>query len=96
MMNPYRGTGTYWNADGTPDINGGPVDGMIRTTNDMAWLKAMMAEGYKFYPQQGISYFSAILLIAVKRLRKFFSVSMFSSRWALSRMYLPFSSPRRL
>lgn len=54
MMNPYKGTGTYWNADGTPDINGGPVDGMIRTTNDMAWLKAMMAAGYSFYPQQGI------------------------------------------
>ncbi len=54
MMNPYNGTGTYWNADGTPDINGGPVDGMIRTTNDMAWLKAMMAQGYSFYPQQGI------------------------------------------
>lgn len=43
-----------------------------------------------------MSYFSAILLMAVKRLRKFFSVSIFSSRWAERRMYLPFSRPRRL
>ena len=43
-----------------------------------------------------VSYLSAILLMAVKRLVKFFSVSMFSSRWALSRMYLPFSRSRRL
>lgn len=50
----YKGSGKYWNADGTPDINGGPVDGMIRTTNDMAWLKAMIEAGYSFYPQQAI------------------------------------------
>lgn len=54
MMDTYKGTGTYWNADGSPDVNGGPVDGMIRTTNDMEWLRAMMEEGYSFYPQQGI------------------------------------------
>lgn len=53
-MDTYKGTGTYWNADGSPDVNGGPVDGMIRTTNDMEWLRAMMEEGYSFYPQQGI------------------------------------------
>lgn len=54
MMDTYKGSGKYWNADGTPDINGGPVDGMIRTTNDMEWLRAMMDAGYSFYPQQGI------------------------------------------
>ena len=54
MMDAYKGSGTYWNADGSPDVNGGPVDGMIRTTNDMAWLRAMMDAGYTFYPQQGI------------------------------------------
>ena len=54
MIDTYKGSGKYWNADGTPDVNGGPVDGMIRTTNDMAWLKAMMEAGYQFYPQQGI------------------------------------------
>lgn len=54
MINPYKGSGRYWNADGSPDVDGGPVDGMIRTTADMAWLKAMMDEGYSFYPQQGI------------------------------------------
>ena len=43
----------------------------------------------------GISYFSASALMAVNRLRKFFSESMFSSRWADRRIYLSFSSPRR-
>jgi len=43
-----------------------------------------------------MSYFSASLLIAVKRERKFFSVSMFSSRWAERRMYLPLVRLRRL
>ena len=42
-----------------------------------------------------MSYFSAIRLIAVNRLVKFFSVSMFSSRCAERRIYFPFSSPRR-
>ena len=54
MMDVYKGTGTYWNPDGTVNKNGGPVDGMIRTPDDMLWLRAMMAEGYSFYPQQGI------------------------------------------
>lgn len=54
MPNVYKGSGKHWNSDGTPDINGGPVDGMIRTTDDMAWLKAMMDAGYQFYPQQAI------------------------------------------
>lgn len=50
----YKGSGEHWNADGTPDINGGPVDGMIRTTEDMKWLRAMIQEGYTFYPRQTI------------------------------------------
>ena len=54
MIDTYKGSGKYWNADGTPDVNGGPVDGMIRTTGDMAWLRAMMDAGYSFYPQQAI------------------------------------------
>ena len=54
MPDTDKAPGTSWNAHGTPDVNGGPVDGMIRTTTDMAWLKAMMEEGYSFYPQQGI------------------------------------------
>ena len=33
--------------------------------------------------------------MAVKRLTKFFSVSMFSSRWAESKIFLPFSNPSR-
>ena len=42
----YRGNGSY--SGGKPDINAGPVDGMIRTESDMAWVKAMIADGYKF------------------------------------------------
>lgn len=50
----YTGSGTYWNEDGSVNVNGGPVDGMIRTVNDMEWLRAMIDAGYSFYPQQDI------------------------------------------
>ncbi|WP_212001758.1 TonB-dependent receptor [Chitinophaga sp. HK235] len=49
----YQGNGSYFNADGSVNINGGPKDGMIRSTKDMDWLKAMMAAGYTFLPAQG-------------------------------------------
>lgn len=42
----YHGDGSY--TEGKPDINAGPKDGMIRTESDMAWVKAMIADGYKF------------------------------------------------
>lgn len=54
MLNLYRGNGNYFNADGSVNQNGGPKDGMIRTEQDMAWLKAMMDAGYQFYPARGI------------------------------------------
>ena len=41
--------------------------------------------GWQLY-RIGMSYFSASALMAVNRLVKFASVSMFSSRWALSSM----------
>jgi len=31
MLQPYKGSGNGFNADGTVNINGGPRDGMIRT-----------------------------------------------------------------
>lgn len=54
MLNRYHGTGQGFNADGSVNINGGPKDGMIRTEGDMAWLKAMMAKGYRFFPTQRV------------------------------------------
>jgi TonB-linked SusC/RagA family outer membrane protein len=58
----YSGDGTYFNADGTPNPNGGPKDGMIRTEKDMEWLTAMIAAKdangktlYTFYPNSSIS-----------------------------------------
>ena len=54
MINPYKGNGSYFNADGSVNINGGPKDGMIRTEADMKWLQAMFDAGYKFYPNQAI------------------------------------------
>ena len=42
----YHGDGSY--TEGKPDINAGPKDGMIRTESDMAWVKAMIADGYTF------------------------------------------------
>jgi len=55
LLDVYNGTGKYNNADGTVNIAGGPKDGMIRTTQDMDWLNAMTAAGYKFMPDQGVA-----------------------------------------
>ena len=52
LMEVYKGSGAYFNQDGTVNINGGPKDGMIRTPDDMAWLNAMLAAGYQFLPNQ--------------------------------------------
>ena len=46
MLQPYKGNGNGFNADGTVNINGGPRDGMIRTVDDMKWLNAMVGAGY--------------------------------------------------
>ena len=51
LKNPYKGTGKGFAADG---INGGPVDGMIRTESDMEWVQAMIAEGYSFLPNKTV------------------------------------------
>ena len=50
LMNVYTGDGTHFNQDGTASITGGPIDGMIRTTEDMAWLNSMISAGYQFMP----------------------------------------------
>jgi TonB-linked SusC/RagA family outer membrane protein len=44
----YQGSGTYRNSDGTLNINGGPKDGMIRTPEDLQWVRDMIADGYSF------------------------------------------------
>jgi len=55
LLNPYHGNGNHFNSDGSVNISGGPKDGMIRTEDDMSWLKSMVAAGYTFYPNQSIS-----------------------------------------
>ncbi len=50
----YKGTGTYFNG-GAVDPNGGPKDGMIRTKEDLEWVQAMQAAGYKFQPQNTVA-----------------------------------------
>lgn len=50
LLNPYKGNGSYKNADGSVNKNGGPKDGMIRTPADLDWVKSMIAAGYKFGP----------------------------------------------
>lgn len=50
----YKGNGNHFNADGTVNPNGGPTDGMIRTEEDMNWLKAMVEDGARFFPNQDI------------------------------------------
>lgn len=47
----YRGSGQYFNTDGSVNPAGGPRTGMIRTPEDMAWVNAMKAAGYTFSPQ---------------------------------------------
>ena len=54
LYNVYSGSGNHFLTDGSVDKNGGPRDGMIRTEQDMAWLKAMVAAGYLFQPADGI------------------------------------------
>ena len=54
LLSTYEGDQTYKNPDGSVNINGGPKDGMIRTEQDMDWLKAMIAAGYTFYPSQNV------------------------------------------
>ncbi|RXF68634.1 TonB-dependent receptor [Arcticibacter tournemirensis] len=51
----YKGSGTYSNADGSVNVNGGPKDGMIRTAEDMDWLQKMVAAGHRFQPADGIA-----------------------------------------
>lgn len=50
----YHGSGNYFNADGSVDINGGPKDGMIRTPKDKAWADAMIAAGHPLRPANGV------------------------------------------
>ncbi|QNK61606.1 TonB-dependent receptor [Pedobacter sp. PAMC26386] len=54
LYNVYKGNGTYNNADGSLNINGGPKDGMIRTPQDLTWVKNMIAAGYTFQPAGGV------------------------------------------
>lgn len=51
LRNTYSGTGRGYEVDG---IKGGPTDGMIRTEQDMAWLKSMIADGYTFMPNKTV------------------------------------------
>jgi TonB-linked SusC/RagA family outer membrane protein len=54
VYNVYKGTGKYFNADGTVNITGGPKDGMIRTEEDINWVKAMLTAGYKMRPGNAV------------------------------------------
>lgn len=56
----HQGNGNIYLADGkTPDPNGGPRDGMIRTKADLDWVRAMLdyrdADGKKVYDFNGQS-----------------------------------------
>lgn len=46
----YSGDGSHFYADGSVNPNGGPKDGMIRSSDDMAWLEAMIENGAEFLP----------------------------------------------
>ncbi len=55
LPNVYKGSGTYFNGDGSVNINGGPKDGMIRTEKDMEWLQAMQKAGHSFQPVNNVA-----------------------------------------
>lgn len=50
----YKGNGQYFNGDGSVNPTGGPQGGMIRTEDDMNWVKSMIAAGYKFKPGNAV------------------------------------------
>ena len=51
LQTVYHGNGSYFNGDGTVNPNGGPKDGMIRTSQDLDWVRKMVEAGYKFNNQ---------------------------------------------
>ena len=51
----YSGNGTYYDAKGVVNPNGGPRDGMIRTPEDLKWVQDMIAAGYSFEPQHAVT-----------------------------------------
>lgn len=52
VLHVYSGNGSHFFEDGSVNPAGGPKDGMIRTPEDMAWLKAMIAAGNTFLPNK--------------------------------------------
>ena len=48
LFDLYRGSGAGYPGAGAVDPSAGPVDGMIRTPEDMDWVEAMIAAGYRF------------------------------------------------
>ena len=54
LLNVYSGDGSHFYSDGTVNPDGGPVDGMIRTPEDMAWLEAMVDGGAIFLPNKTV------------------------------------------
>ena len=54
LLNTYSGDGSHFFSDGVVNPAGGPVDGMIRTPEDMAWLQAMVDGGAIFMPNKTV------------------------------------------
>lgn len=50
----YEGSGSHSLSDGSVDVKGGPRDGMIRTPQDLEWLRRMVDAGYRFQPADGV------------------------------------------
>ncbi|MCW9706078.1 SusC/RagA family TonB-linked outer membrane protein [Fodinibius salsisoli] len=55
LLDPYQGSGNHFHADGSVNPDGGPTDGIVRTEEDMEWLKAMVANGNTFLPNQSVA-----------------------------------------
>ena len=51
----YSGDGSHFFSDGSVNPDGGPADGMIRTEDDMKWLRAMVGAGAQFLPNKDVA-----------------------------------------
>lgn len=48
LNQPYSGSGSYYNKDGSVNPKGGPKNGIIRTKDDLEWVNSMIKAGYNF------------------------------------------------
>ena len=88
----YKGSGNYRHSDGSLDVNGGPRDGMIRTAEDLTWLRGMVDAGYRFQPADGIDptkIWYGDLIYAEYQWRRYLTATCMTSNLPANALRLP-------